>query len=262
MEPTKQILNSFLFQPPEPPGKRTPRAAGLDSQRLKIETADGEPLRGWWIKARTRRRGHILFFHGNGEDASGCIPDARLLTGIGFDVLLFDYRGYGGNRGEPSEEGTYLDAEAALACLLSQPRVDRKRVFYFGRSLGGAVALNLACAHPPAGLILLSTFSSFPEIAQNYVKNNVRALRVPLGLIPDVFPSYERIDGLRAPLLVLHGLADELVPVSQGAKLYWVANEPKSMHVFVDCDHNNVMDEAGDELSQVLVRWHKSLLIG
>src|SRR4051794_3474099 len=144
-EPIRRLLNRALFQPPEPPGRTTPRAKGLDYRSLDIETPDGESLRGWWIKARRRRRGHLLFFHGNAEDISGCIPDAQLLTDIGFDVLLFDYRGYGSNRARPSERGTYLDAEAALLTMLSQPHVDRNRIFYFGRSLGGAIALKLAC---------------------------------------------------------------------------------------------------------------------
>src|SRR6478609_3767877 len=106
-ELTRPVLNRFLFWPPDPPGKTTPRAAGLEYKKLDIETADGESLRGWWIKAQTRpRRG-------------------QLLTGIGFDVLLFDYRGYGGNDARPGEEGTYLDAEAALDCMLAQPRINR-----------------------------------------------------------------------------------------------------------------------------------------
>ena len=84
--PTR-LLNRALFQPPER-GRKSPRSAGLDYQRLTIETSDGERLRGWWVRTRARRRGHILFFHGNGEDISGCIQDAELLTGVGFDVLL------------------------------------------------------------------------------------------------------------------------------------------------------------------------------
>ena len=253
-EPTRRLLNSQLFQPPEP-RKKTPRTAGLDYRRLDIETADGELLRGWWIKARTPRRGHLLFFHGNAEDISGCIPYARLLTGIGFDVLLFDYRGYGASSGRPSEEGTYLDAEAALNCMLVQPRVDRKRIFYFGRSLGGAIALNLACEQPPAGLVLLSTFASVREVATNYF----RPLRFATALIPDAYPSLRRIEGLRAALLVLHGDADEVVPLSQGEKLYKAARRPKKMHVFVGCEHNDVMTRARSELAEVIGDWHEGL---
>jgi fermentation-respiration switch protein FrsA (DUF1100 family) len=249
-ELTRPLLNRVLFQPPDPPWKRSPRAAGLDYRKLDIETADGESLRGWWIEARARRRGHLLFFHGNAEDISDCIPDARLLVDIGFDVLFFDYRGYGGNRARPSEKGTYLDAEAALLCMLSQPRIDRDRIFYFGRSLGGAIALKLACEHPPAGLVLLSTFASVREVAPNHI---------PDALIPDAYPSLRRIKNLRAPLLVLHGDADEVVPLSQGEMLFKAARKPKKMHVFVDRDHNDVMDGAGDELAEVIVAWHKGL---
>ena len=250
----RRVLDAFLFHPPAPE-KRTPRAAGLDYRSLDIETSDGELLRGWWIKAGARRRGHILFFHGNAEVISHCIDDAALLADIGFDVLLFDYRGYGSSSGRPSEEGTYLDARAALGCMLAQPRVKSERVFFLGRSLGGAIALELACEHPPAGLILLSTFASVADVAPNAVP----FVRIPHAVtrwIPDAYPSYRRIKQLRAPLLVLHGDADELVPLSQGRRLHKAARRPKKMHVRKGCGHDDPLER---EDREVIVAWHEGL---
>jgi uncharacterized protein len=252
--PARLLVNRLLFQPPAA-RRKTPRAAGLEYRRLDIETSDGEALRGWWVKALTRRRGHFLFFHGNGEDITDCLPDAKLLAGIGFDVLLVDYRGYGFSTGRPSEGGTYRDAHAALEALLAQPRIKRDRVFYFGRSLGGAIALKLACDRPPAGLVLLSTFASFREVARGVI----RPLRVPAAAIPGVYPSLARVRNLRTPLLIFHGDADELVPVSQGQKLYEAAPDPKKMHVFAGCDHNDVVQRAGEDLAKMVCAWYEEL---
>jgi fermentation-respiration switch protein FrsA (DUF1100 family) len=249
------LLNSQLFQPPEPPGTEIPSADVLDYKELRIETTDGESLRGWWIKTRKRRRGHMLFCHANAEDISGCIPYAELLTDIGFDTLLFDCRGYGGNAGAISEEGTYLDAEAALQCMRGLPGVDQERVFYFGRSLGGAVALKLACEHPPAGLVLLSTFASVREVPQAWYPFVPAAL---FRLIPDLYPSIRRVKKLRAPLLVLHGEQDKFIPPAEGKKLYKAARRPKKF-VLGDYDHNDFSDDAWTQLAKDIVAWHKEL---
>jgi fermentation-respiration switch protein FrsA (DUF1100 family) len=171
------------------------------------------------------------------------------LTAAGFDVLLFDYRGYGRSSGRPSEEGTYRDARAALACLLDQPRVDPARVFYLGESLGGAVALDLALEHPPAGLVLLSAFTGIRELGRLHYPF------VPPALVPDAYPTLRRIRDLRAPLLVLHGDRDEIVPLSHGRALFESAPEPKRMHVFPGLGHNDLVPVAGAEFAQVIASW-------
>jgi uncharacterized protein len=149
------LLNSLLYFPSRAIIE-TPDGAGLDYRELGLETDDGERLHGWWIGARTESLGHLLLCHGNAGNIGDRVLHAALLTATGFDVLLFDYRGYGRSSGRPSEAGTYRDARAALTCLLEQPGVDPGHVFYLGESLGGAVALDLALERPPAGLVLLS----------------------------------------------------------------------------------------------------------
>jgi uncharacterized protein len=178
---------------------------------------------------------------------------AKLLTGVGFDVLLFDYRGYGRSSGRPSEEGTYRDARAALACLLRQPEVDASRVFYLGESLGGAVALELAIESPPAGLVLLSTFTSVRQMSRRHYPF------VPAALVPDAYPSLPRVRELGSPLLVLHGDRDKIVPVSQGRALYDDAREPKRMHVFPGLGHNDLVPLAGADFAQEIASWASEL---
>jgi uncharacterized protein len=178
---------------------------------------------------------------------------AELLTAVGLDVLLFDYRGYGRSTGRPSEQGTYRDARAALSCLLGQPEGDASRVFYLGESLGGAVALELALEHPPAGLALLSTFTSVRDMGRAHYPF------VPTAVVPDAYPTLRRIRELRSPLLVLHGERDEIVPLSHGIALFDAAPEPKRMHVFPGLGHNDLVPLAGTDFAEEIASWARGL---
>jgi fermentation-respiration switch protein FrsA (DUF1100 family) len=248
----RPLLNSLLFFPSRAVGE-TPGGAGLNYSELRLDTADGERLHGWWIAAQTDSLGHLLLCHGNAGNVGDRVLHAALLTAVGFDVLLFDYRGYGRSSGRPSEPGTYRDARAALARLLERPGVDAARVFYLGESLGGAVALDLALARPPAGLILLSAFSGVRELARLHYP------LVPTALVPDAYPTLRRIGGLRAPLLVLHGDRDEIVPLAQGRTLFETAPKPKRMHVFSGLGHNDLVPLAGAEFARVIAAWVRGL---
>jgi uncharacterized protein len=249
---TRALLNSLLYFPSRVI-VQTPEEAGLDSRELSLETDDGARLHGWWIGARSKSLGHLLICHGNAGNVSDRVLHAALLTAAGFDVLLFDYRGYGRSTGRPDEEGTYRDARAALACLLEQPGVDPARVFCLGESLGGAVAVNLALERPLAGLVLLSTFTSVRELGR------VHYPFLPAALIPDAYPTVRRIPALRAPLLVLHGDCDDIVPLAQARSLFAAAPEPKLMHIFTGVGHNDLIDLAGAELARVIASWAAEL---
>jgi uncharacterized protein len=244
----RSLLNALLYFP----SRRflaTPEQAGLAHRELRFETDDGERLHGWWIEARTERHGHLLLCHGNAGNIGDRVLHAELLTAAGFDVLLFDYRGYGHSSGRPSEEGTYRDARAALSCLLEQPRIDRARVFYLGESLGGAVALQLALERPPAGLVLLSAFTGVRELACLHYPF------VPSALVPDAYPALRRIRELHTSLLVLHGGRDEIVPLSQGRELFEAAPGPKRIQVFAGLGHNDLVPLAGAEFARIIAAW-------
>jgi pimeloyl-ACP methyl ester carboxylesterase len=161
----RSLLNSLLYFPSRAIIE-TPEHARLDYRDLRMATDDGERLHGWWIDAQKDSLGHLLLCHGNAGNVGDRVLHAALLTATGFDVLLFDYRGYGRSSGRPTEHGTYRDARAALTCLIAQPAVDPARVFYLGESLGGAVALDLALERPPAGLVLLSAFSGVRDLGR------------------------------------------------------------------------------------------------
>jgi pimeloyl-ACP methyl ester carboxylesterase len=246
------LLNSLLYFPSRAIIE-TPDGAGLAYRDLELETDDGERLHGWWIGSRADSLGHLLLCHGNAGNLGDRVLHAELLTAAGFDVLLFDYRGYGRSSGRPSEEGTYRDARAALTCLLQQPGVDSACVFYFGESLGGAVAVDLALERPPAGLILLSAFTGVRELGRLHYPF------VPAALVPDAYPTLRRIRELHAPLLVLHGDRDEIVPLSHGKALCDAATGTKRMHVFPGLGHNDLVPLAGAELARVIASWASEL---
>jgi fermentation-respiration switch protein FrsA (DUF1100 family) len=248
----RPLLNSLLYFPSRE-FLATPDDAGLAYRELEFDAGDGERLHAWWIDARAERRGHLLLCHGNAGNIGDRVLHADLLTAVGFDVMLFDYRGYGRSSGRPDEQGTYDDAHAALSCLREQPGVDPSRILYFGESLGGAVAIELARAHAPAGLILLSTFTSVREMAR------VHYPFIPAPLVPDAYPSLKLVRDLHVPLLVLHGDRDDIVPLEQGRALLDAAPGPKRMRVLRGAGHNDVLDREGRTLADEIASWASEL---
>ena len=247
--PARALLLNALLYFPSRAIPRTP-AAAVD---LTIRTEDGERLHGWWIPARAPSLGHVLFCHGNAGNLGDRVAHVELLAAEGFDVLAFDYRGYGRSTGRPSEPGLRLDARAARAALLARAGVDAARVLYLGESLGGAVALALAVELPPAGLILQSAFTSIRDMARLHYPF------VPSALVPDAYPSLRLIRGLRAPLLVLHGARDEIVPLMYGEALLEAAPGRKRMHVFSGPGHNDLLARAGPEWACAISTWAREL---
>ncbi len=246
----RPLLHALLFFP-----SRTVVAPhGLSVEDVAIVTDDGERLHGWWVGAPQPARGHVLFCHGNAGNIASRAAYARLLVQAGFDVLLFDYRGYGRSSGRPSERGTHHDARAALGALLSRPGVDRARTLYLGESLGAAVALALALEAPPAGVILQSAFTSVRDMARRVLP------LVPRAVVPDAYPSLRLITELTCPLLILHGERDDLVPVEQGRALFAAATTAKRLSVFPHAGHNDLLAVAAPEWIASIEDWSGELL--
>lgn len=227
-----------------------PAEIGLAFTDLTIPTADGERLHAWWIPTRTAHaRGHVLFFHGNAGNISHRLDHARALGAAGLDVLLLDYRGYGRSTGRPHEEGLYRDARAARAALLAGGQVDPERLVYMGESLGGAVALHLAVEEPPLACILQSTFTSLRDVARHHYP-------APLSAAAgDAYPSLARIARLQAPVLILHGDVDEIVPVSHAEALFAAAHEPRRLRIVPGAGHNDLVSALGASYGTEVAAW-------
>lgn len=205
---------------PGPAPTSTPGDHGLPFDDLSITTADGVALHAWRLRAENPR-GAVVFCHGNAGNIEVRLERGRALLDMGFDVLLFDYRGYGGSAGQPSEEGTYLDAEAAWLAL-SGLGFTPDRIVVFGESLGGAVAIELARRRAVGVVVVEDTFSSLADMAATLYR------WLPVRWILRIrYDSIAKVGALCVPLLVIHSREDELVPFVQGRRLFDAAVEPK-----------------------------------
>jgi fermentation-respiration switch protein FrsA (DUF1100 family) len=233
-------------------GVPTPGEIGLTGvEPVIFETTDGLGLSGWFVAASgPSPRVTVLVFNGNAGNRAHRGPLAAALHRHGLQVLLVDYRGYGGNPGTPTEHGLAADSRAARAYLAGHPDVDASRIVYFGESLGTAVAVDLAVEHPPAALILRSPFTSMADVGQHHYP----FLPVRL-LLRDRFAAIDHIQRIRAPLLVIAGGHDRIVPIDNSRRVYDAAVAPKSLLVFPDADHNDYELLAGDEMVRAIVRF-------
>jgi hypothetical protein len=219
------------------PGPVPPAATVIPgAEDVAFPTADGLRLQGWFVPpAGSPGPGPaVLVCNGNGGDRSMRAALAAALSRLGLAVLLFDYRGYGGNPGSPTEEGLAADARAARDYLAGRPEVDPGRVVYLGESLGAAVALRLAVERPPAALVLRSPFASLAEVGRRHYP----LLPVSL-LLRDRYDSASLAGRLTAPLLVVAGGRDRIVPAGHSRRLFAAAPQPKRLIVVDGADHND-----------------------
>ena len=230
------LLQDRLVFLPHMPGREldaTPAAAGLAFEDAWIDTADGERLHGWFVPAHGAR-GTALFFHGNAGNISHRLESLQIFNRIGVNVLIVDYRGYGQSSGQPGEEGTYRDAEAAWDYLVSTRGVSPGRIVIFGRSLGGAVGAWLASRPDvrPAGVIIESCFSSGLDMGRRLYPV------LPVRLITRIgYPVTDYVKTIDAPLMVVHSRDDEIIPFDMGRAIFDAAREPKTF-LEIGGDHN------------------------
>ena len=234
------IEHHFLYFP-ERGLTGAPSDYGLAYEDASFLSSDGIRLHGWFIPGEEDVT--WLWFHGNAGNISNRLDNLkRLHDELGVNVLIFDYRGYGASEGSPSEEGLYLDAEAALSYLRRRSDVSRDRIVYFGRSLGAGVAVELALRAPPHGLILESALPSIPYMARRaypwfpFVQFFVRSR----------YDSLDKLQRLDVPKLLLHGDRDDIVPIDAGRELFDAAAEPKAFYTIRGAGHNDTSLVGGD----------------
>lgn len=204
--------------------------------------ADGTQLFGWWHPGpgAPGRPPVVLWCHGNAGNISHRWEGMSALVDRGLAVFLFDYRGYGRSAGKPSEEGLYRDAHAAYDFLVEKRGIKAGRIVCFGRSLGAAVALDLALNRPVAGAVLEGTFANVPAMAHEIIP-----------LVPRWYPTGSRFDNvqkvgeLRAPLLMIHAEHDHIVPPGQGRSVFAAARQPKEFYVVRGAGHNDTREVGG-----------------
>lgn len=227
----------LIFQPP-PPGY------GPDEPDLvRITTADGVRLRALDLRKPSAEL-TILYSHGNAEDIGYARAALEALRGLGFSVLAYDYRGYGLSEGRPSERGVYNDIDAAYDFLVQRRGIDPERIVVYGVSVGSGPAVELASRRPVGGLVLEAPFTTaFRVVTQ-------------LPLLPfDRFRNLDKIDDVDAPVLVMHGTDDGIIPFSHGQRLFEAAGKPKRRLWVPNAGHNNLRWVAGPAYETALLEF-------
>lgn len=232
-----------------PSGEVPPASEVLvDAREVTLTTSDGLSLGAWWVPARPDHAVTVLVASGNAGNRALRAPLAEALTARGLSVLLFDYRGYAGNPGSPSEEGLVRDAEAAYDFLTTEAGVPAGRIVYLGESLGAAVVTALATRHPPAGLVLRSPFVDLAAVAREHVPV------LPVGvLLRDEYPVVEQVARVDVPTVVVYGTEDETVPPEHSRAVAAAAAGPTTVLEVAGADHNDPALVHGHELVDAVV---------
>lgn len=246
-----RIERTLIFSPKRyPVGNWNP--VGFSVEDVWLRTSDGIRLHAWFCpclppgaedESPSTERPVLLYCHGNAGNLSDRIPNiVRWQQALGVDVFIFDYRGYGRSEGFPGEKEMYRDSRAAYRWLVEERGIEPDRLILFGKSLGGAIALELGLEVPHVALVLEATFTSLPDVAKRLYP------WLPVhSFLRTRFPSAERIGSYRRPVVISHGVLDQLIPVDQARELYRRANEPKQLIEIPHANHNDCTLVGGRE---------------
>jgi uncharacterized protein len=231
-----------MFFYPDSATYTTPAQLGVRAEDVRIVTADGSRLHGWFLPAVGNAKGSVLHLHGNAANVSNHLPLVSWLPARGYNVLMVDYRGFGRSEGKPSLDGVVDDAAAALAYLRTRPDVDATRLIMFGQSIGGATALRLL-ARDARGVrlgVIDSAFASYRGIARDATAGGPLApiAALTVGVLPG--PDKDPITALKSigvPLIFVHGARDSIIAAVNSEKLHAAASGsqhwsvPDAMHI-------------------------------
>jgi len=246
------VIERSLTYFPQSALPMTPASVGLGYEEVWLQTADGVRIHSWFVPGGNSsddgspgsdRNVTWLWFHGNAGNIGHRVTElARMHDALGVSILLVSYRGYGLSEGSPSEQGLYADAEAALAYLQSRPDVDAERLVYFGRSLGSAVAVDLASKQEPLALVLEASFPDLPWLSRQVYP------WLPLWrFVHAQFDSAAKAARVTVPVLLIHGDADEVVPLRGSELMEEAFAGPVERWVVDGARHNDLTSVAGHE---------------
>jgi len=249
----------LVYQPTSPQSSWSRKAyAAVDEGRTKsrvdevwLTTADGVRIHSWLL---TPRKGPVdglpmfLWFHGNAGNVGRWLSVYEKMVRLPARVLAVDFRGYGRSEGTPTEEGLYKDADAAWDYLTRELDIPQERIFIYGFSLGGGVAVDLASRVQAGGLVIEAPFSSLPEVAAAHYRI------VPEWAVQTKMDSLSKIGKITCPKFFFHSTRDQVVPYGLGCKLFEAASEPKEFLVVDGAGHNETFEAAGDELFEAMRR--------
>jgi fermentation-respiration switch protein FrsA (DUF1100 family) len=247
----QKIENFFIFYP-DRSIETVPANWGLNYEDVSFEAGDGTRLHGWFFPLPGKGP-TILFCHGNAGNISHRIENVKLLLDYGLQVFLYDYRGYGSSGGRPSEAGLYQDGLAAYDYLVERKNILPDRIIPFGRSLGAAVAMEIATKRDVRSLIIESAFTSTKDMAKSMF-----LFQLLSPFLPPHYNNLRKIKGITVPRLIIHGETDEIVPFSMGQMLYRAASVPKYFFPIHGAGHNDTYFVGGKRYFQIFSDFAKN----
>ncbi len=211
------------------------KIVSFNGEVVQVETEDGIDIEGWFLPNSDKDKPIILFFHGNAGNIEHRLFKVFNFLQNGYGVLLAEYRGYGGNPGDPMEQGFYYDARAYLKWLVESKEVSSDNIIIYGESIGTGVAVQIASENKFKAVVLEAPYSSIVDVAAGVYPI------IPVNLlVKDQFRSAEKISSIDAPLLIVHGTKDRVIPIKLSKKLYDEALDPKSFVEIKKAGHNDL----------------------
>lgn len=224
------VFQSHLIYFPSKDMRFSPKNMGLEYENVKFLSHDNIELFGWYIPSKDANM-TLLYMHGNGGNISNRLDSIKIFNSLGLNIFIWDYRGYGYSGGSATEQNTYDDAMRAWEYLVNEKGLKAEDIIIFGRSLGGAIAANLASKVKPKAVILESTMTSVKDMASDIYPF------VPSPFIHFKYETIEYLKNINSPLLVIHSQNDDIIPFEHGEKIFELANEPKGF-VKIRGSHN------------------------
>jgi fermentation-respiration switch protein FrsA (DUF1100 family) len=261
---------SGMFYQPDRKTYDSPDRHGLKYEQIAFQSKDGTRLTGWFVPAVGAPRGTVIHFHGNAQNMTAHFGFVSWLPAQGFNLFVFDYRGYGASAGRPNRRGVYEDSLAALDYIAARPGIDHNRLLVLGQSLGGANAIAAVGSRPPGGIRAVAIDSAFASY-QGIVRDKIAAipilsyLRNPLSHLligNDLSPEAVVANIAPTPLLIIHGTADPVVPYSHGKRLFELAREPKKFWTIEGGEHTEAFADPASPYRQRLVAFFDEALAG
>lgn len=229
----------------------TPNSIGLKYESVEFLSSDSTKLFGWFIP-RKGAKTTLLYLHGNGGNISNRLNSIDIFNSLDVDIFIFDYRGYGNSGGNAGEKNTYDDAMSAWKYLVKERGIKEENIVILGRSLGGAIAANLASKVKPKALILESTLTSVKDVSSDVYPF------IPSFLIHFEYETTKYLKDINSPLLVIHSEDDNIIPFKHGQKIFQEANKPKRF-LKIRGSHNGGFLESRDIYEKALEEFLREL---
>jgi dipeptidyl aminopeptidase/acylaminoacyl peptidase len=257
-------MEHMFYQPTAGPTPAPKNFAGAES--VWFDSADGTRLHGWFVPAQDRPAGNgraptILHVHGNAGNIESHAWFTEYLPAAGFNVFIFDYRGYGQSEGRARTRGPLIaDTEAALDAILGRPDVDPDRIGMYGQSLGGSIGLNVMKHRAEIrAAVIESAFASWREMAACALGGdgpNIACRSLAALLIPDTHRPDEAIAAIDRPILLLHGTSDSIIPISHSRKLVAAGKTNVQLVELPGGDHNSLR-ETHPEIEPIVIEFYR-----